>query len=112
MTALTRIQNGYFTLENSHELADVIEMTDDEIDDIIIPMDETLTALGTIELNSSRVKAFSNGNESYSRGYKVKINTGYKNYYKVYSDGLFLGIGSIDNEILKPEKVIILENNN
>ena len=112
MTGLARIQNGYFTLENSYELKDVVEMTDEEINSIIIPMDETITLLGTVELNSSRVKAFTNGNESYSKGYKIIKNTEYKDCYKVYSDGQFLGVGSIENEILKPEKVIILENNN
>lgn len=112
MTGLSRIQNGYFTLENSYELKDVVEMTDEEINSIIIPMDKTITLLGTVELNSSRVKAFTNGNESYSKGYKILKNTEYKNCYKVYSDGQFLGVGSIENEILKPEKVIILENNN
>lgn len=112
MTGLSRIQNGYFTLENSYELKDVVEMTDEEINSIIIPMDETITLPGTVELHSSRVKAFTNGNESYSKGYKILKNTEYKNCYKVYSDGQFLGVGSIENEILKPEKVIILENNN
>ena len=112
MTGLARIQNGYFTLENSYELKDVVEMTDEEINSIIISMDETITLLGTVELNSSRVKAFTNGNESYSKGYKIIKNTEYKDCYKVYSDGQFLGVGSIENEILKPEKVIILENNN
>ena len=69
-------------------------------------MEETLIKLGIIELNDNRVTAFINGNDSYSTGYTITQDSVFKNCYRVYNRNAFIGIGSVENDSLKPQKVI------
>lgn len=118
MTALQRIQSGCFRVEDARTLPEILEMTDEELERCVIPMDETLVHLGRIELKSMEsVPFYYNGRE---------IDTGYVNVlaspavpeamqeesrlgdkYRVYDpEGKFLGISSIRENTLYPEKVI------
>lgn len=106
MTALERTGSGYFKIEDSVGIEELCDMSDSEIAEFIIPMEETLINLGKIELNDNRVTAFINGNESYSAGYTVVQEPFFKNYYRVYNGAAFIGIGSVENSDLKPQKVI------
>lgn len=93
-------------------------MTDEELERCVIPMDETLVHLGRIELKSMEsVPFYYNGRE---------IDTGYVNVLaspavpealqegsrledkcRVYDpEGKFLGISSLRENTLYPEKVI------
>lgn len=118
MTALQRIQSGCFRVEDARTLPEILEMTDEELERCVIPMDETLVHLGRIELKSMEsVPFYYNGRE---------IDTGYVNVlaspavpeamqkesrlgdkYRVYDpEGKFLGISSLQENTLYPEKVI------
>lgn len=118
MTALQRTQSGCFRVENARTLPEILEMTDEELERCVIPMDETLVHLGKIELKSMEsVPFYYNGRE---------IDTGYVNVlaspavpealqegsrlgdkYRVYDpEGKFLGISSLRENTLYPEKVI------
>lgn len=118
MTALQRTQSGCFRVEDARTLPEILEMTDEELERCVIPMDETLVHLGKIELKSMEsVPFYYNGRE---------IDTGYVNVlalpavpealqegsnlgdkYRVYDpEGKFLGISSLRDNTLYPEKVI------
>lgn len=118
MTSLQRIQSGCFRVEDARTLPEILEMTDEELERCVIPMDETLVHLGRIELKSMEsVPFYYNGRE---------IDTGYVNVlaspavpeamqkesrlgdkYRVYDpEGKFLGISSLRENTLYPEKVI------
>lgn len=118
MTALQRTQSGCFRVEDARTLPEILEMTDEELERCVIPMDETLVHLGKIELKSMEsVPFYYNGRE---------IDTGYVNVlaspavpeamqegsrlgdkYRVYDpEGKFLGISSLRENTLYPEKVI------
>lgn len=118
MTALQRTQSGCFRVEDARTLPEILEMNDEELERCVIPMDETLVHLGRIELKSMEsVPFYYNGRE---------IDTGYVNVlaspavpealqegsrlgdkYRVYDpEGRFLGISSLRENTLYPEKVI------
>lgn len=118
MTALQRTQSGCFRVEDARTLPEILEMTDEELERCVIPMDETLVHLGRIEMKSMEsVPFYYNGRE---------IDTGYVNVlaspavpealqegsrladkYRVYDpEGKFLGISSLRENTLYPEKVI------
>lgn len=118
MTALQRTQSGCFRVEDARTLPEILEMTDEELERCVIPMDETLVHLGRIELKSMEsVPFYYNGRE---------IDTGYVNIlaspavpeamqeesrlgdkYRMYDpEGKFLGISSLRENMLYPEKVI------
>ena len=118
MTALQRTQSGCFRVEDARTLPEILEMTDEELERCVIPMDGTLVHLGRIELKSMEsVPFYYNGRE---------IDTGYVNVlaspavpealqegsrlgdkYRVYDpEGKFLGISSLRENTLYPEKVI------
>ena len=118
MTALRRTQSGCFRVEDARTLPEILEMTDEELERCVIPMDKTLVHLGRIELKSMEsVPFYYNGRE---------IDTGYVNVlaspavpeamqeesrlgdkYRVYDpEGKFLGISSLRENTLYPEQVI------
>ena len=114
MTSLQRTQSGCFRVEDARTLPEILEMTDEELERCVIPMDETLVHLGRIELKSMEsVPFYYNGRE---------IDTGYVNVlaspavpeamqkesrlgdkYRVYDpEGKFLGISSLRENTLYP----------
>lgn len=110
MTSLVRTKTGCFDISESYELSEVLEMTDDEVANIIIPMDKTLESVGEIDIDDNRVIAFFNGNTTGGSCYKISAETNHENYYRVYGnyDGerTFLGIGKVEKKALIPHKVI------
>lgn len=107
---LTRLKSGFFLIEKSMTINEIVDLSDDEINDLIIPIDETLEKLGEIEVNDKYTIVLQNGNDVLDSCYKIKKDTLFSNRYKVYSNNTFRGIGRIENNILKMEKVITFEN--
>ena len=124
MAALVRTGTGCFRIEDAADITELVEMTDEEVASHIIPMEKTLTNLGEIQLYDNRVIAFLNGNTS-DIGFRVTKEPSYLSdsapdkafyqakgasgtgpYYKVFSKGRFLGIGTTDHGTLIPHKVI------
>ena len=115
MSSLERTASGFFRIEGSYGIDELVQMTDEELADCIIPMDSTLENLGIVELDDNRFTAFINGNPS-GTGYRVVTESDFRagdgdkysgcSIYKVYSRGVFLGTGYIKGRDLIPAKVI------
>ena len=107
MTALTRTGSGFFRIEESHTIEDVIEAAEDpeKLAQMIIEPEITLEKLGKVILNNNRVTAFINGNSTWSNGFTITERSEYDEMYRVYADGAFLGVASIENGSLIPKKV-------
>ena len=105
MTSLVRTRSGYFDINESLDLSELVEMSDAEIEERIIPMDMTLTELGIIELDDNRFTAFINGNSS-AAGYRVLKKGGKTDFYRVYCCGEFLGTAYFKGKELCAAKVI------
>ena len=109
------VASGFFRIEGSYGIDELVNMTDEELADCLIPMDSTLENLGTVELDDNRFTAFINGNPS-GTGYRVVTESDFRagdgdkysgcSIYKVYSSGSFLGTGYIKGRDLIPAKVI------
>lgn len=111
LTKLERVKSGCFEIEDAYTIDEVVAMTDEEIDNIIISIDTTLTNLGEILVDDNKIMVYKNGNEISAASFKIQNKTSFKNIYKVYSNNKFVGTGRLENNILKPEKVIVFENN-
>ena len=86
MTSLTRTASGFFKIEDSHTIDEVIEAAEaGTVSELFIPADITLTKLGIIELNNNRVTAFMNGNSSWSGNFRIKRPSEFKNVFRVYA---------------------------
>ena len=115
MSSLVRTRSGCFTIENAHDIRDVVEMSDEEISGLVIPMDTTLEHLGIVELDDNRFTAFINGNPS-GTGYHICRAAEYvsesedryrgSGVYRVYCGGSFLGTAYVQGRDLIPAKVI------
>ena len=115
MTSLERTQSGFFTIDKATDIRELVEMSDEEIESLVIPMDITLNNLGTVMLDDNRFTAFINGNPS-GTGYHITHKSGFSSgagdkydgcsVYKVYSGDLFLGTGIVQGRNLIPSKVI------
>ncbi len=115
MSSLERTASGFFRIDGSYGIEELVQMTDDELAACIIPMDRTLEKLGTVELDNNRFTAFINGNPS-GTGYRVVAESDFRagesdkyhgcRIFKVYSRGIFLGTGYIRGRDLIPAKVI------
>ena len=111
MTELTRTKNGYFEIGNSIGIKELVELDDEEINKIILSPEDTLSNLGTIELNKDIYIDFKNGKEISSRDYQILSDTKFNNIYKVVADGEFVGTARLEQNSIKPEKVIIIGDN-
>lgn len=89
LTELKRIAIGNFKLEKAHNI--------DDKEFKLIEIDEALDFIEKIEILDCR--KFKNGQIT---TYKYKDGI-----YRVYCDSNFLGIGKIENNLLKPLKVLI-----
>ncbi len=105
MTALTRTASGYFRIEDSYTIEEIIEAAD-PLKTMLIPADITLEKLGKIILNNNRIIAFMNGNSSWNNGFRVTEPSSFDGLYRVYGNGTFLGTGAVENGSLVPKKVI------
>jgi tRNA pseudouridine55 synthase len=105
MTALTRTASGYFRLEDSYTVEEIIN-EEDPLNTMLIPADITLEKLGKVALNDNRITAFMNGNSSWSTGFRITEPSEFDDLYRVYGNEVFLGVGAVENGSLVPQKVI------
>lgn len=96
MSFLLRTQSGKFTIDNSVLLDDI---TIENIKKIMLTIDDVLE-YPIIKLNENQTKKFLNGAF-------LEMNLEDK-YYRIYSNNeTFLGIGIIQKNRLKPDKILI-----
>ena len=105
MTALTRTASGYFRIEDSYTVEEIME-AEDPLGKMLIPADITLEKLGKITLNDNRITAFLNGNSSWGNGFRITQPSSFDVLYRVYGNNAFLGVGAVENGSLVPKKVI------
>ena len=106
MTALVRTANGIFNIDNAVDLAELIEMSDDEIQSLIQPADETVNGLGKVIVNDEKYVYVTHGNEILSKDYNIIQGTDFDNSYRIYCRNEFIGVGEIRNRVLQPRKVV------
>ncbi len=98
MKNLKRLQVGKFFIENSVELEENTINNVEKIKNNIITIEELFEKNPIIEVEEKRLKYFLNG---------VKITIKKSNgIYKVYSDNKFIGIGILENNLLKRDIII------
>ncbi len=121
MTALTRTASGFFRIEDSYTVEEVIAAaektsgpengnaagSEDPLQKMIIPADITLEKLGKIVLDDNRVTAFINGNSTWSSGFRITEPSSFDEMYRVYANDEFLGVAAIENGSLIPRKVLL-----
>jgi len=91
LTSLTRTEANGFTLEESISLEKMRQMSREELEKCVIPIDKALGIYGRIDLSPAQSKRFKNGGYLSADRLDVPVEEG---YYRMYSDsGLFLGIG-------------------
>lgn len=98
MTALTRTESGYFKLEDSITLDTFLELPSTSLEAVIIKESDSLELLGEIELSLDRAQRFVQGNSSYAGAYEIIKKPTDSEFYKVFYQSAFLGIGEIDEQ--------------
>lgn len=95
MKSLIRVNSGGFDIKDSIKIASLRKCN---IDDVSFSVYESLTEMKSIKLDDNLYKKITNG---------VKVNINHKNIdnIKVVCKNKFIGIGSIEDNILKMNKV-------
>lgn len=112
MTSLVRTGSGIFDIDNAVDLASIVEMSDEEINNLIIPADITISNLGSVIINDNNIIAARHGNRISQQSYSIinesTFETEGKFCYRMYSsDNMFIGVGIIIDNYLQPKKVIV-----
>lgn len=95
MASLERLKVGKFMLEDS---ISIDNLENDNIETHIIPIEEIFKNSDKIELNYRKLELFLNG---------VKLTYNLPNsIYRIYNNEQFIGIGVIENKLLKRDIVI------
>lgn len=109
MTALERTESGFFNLENSVDLDAFMEMSEEDIEKIVIPVDQTLLNLGQVRLNDRAMDNFQNGRPVNPEDMEVAGIVDFqkaglyraetlRNIVRVYDEkGCFAGTGRIES---------------
>ena len=107
MTALCRTASGCFSISDAVDMETLASISDEELQGLFAPADETLVNLGKALLDDNRVTAFRNGNSSWMSSCRIAEPSRFRSIYRVYSDGAFLGIGAVEGESIVPVKVLV-----
>ncbi|MBC7087318.1 MAG: tRNA pseudouridine(55) synthase TruB [Tissierellales bacterium] len=112
MSYLQRVKVGNFNIENSlsHEALKKL-ISQEKSYEFLMPMDEAISEMKKIEVNKNQFSKLRNGNKIHLENiYSADLN----NLFRVYSNGLFIGIGRITIEknqtYLVMKKVLIGDN--
>ena len=103
VTALRRSQAGQFLLENAQTIEQLSALTNDELYANLIACDKPLEKLPALHLSEQQAKAISYGQDIDIESQKSESD------YRLYADGLFLGLGEYGiNGKLHPKKLFNL----
>ncbi len=103
VTALRRSQAGQFLLENAKTIEQLSALTNDELQANLMACDKPLEKLPALHLSEQQAKAISYGQDIDIESQKSESD------YRLYADGLFLGLGEYGiNGKLHPKKLFNL----
>ncbi|MCX7077581.1 MAG: tRNA pseudouridine(55) synthase TruB [Methylococcales bacterium] len=103
VTALRRTQAGQFLLANAKTIEQLSALTNDELYANLIACDKPLEKLPALHLSEQQAKAISYGQDIDIESQKSESD------YRLYADGLFLGLGEYGiNGKLHPKKLFNL----
>lgn len=103
VTALRRTQAGQFLLANAKTIEQLSALTNDELQANLIACDKPLEKLPALQLSEQQAKAISYGQDIDIESQKSESD------YRLYADGLFLGLGEYGiNGKLHPKKLFNL----
>jgi tRNA pseudouridine55 synthase len=103
VTALRRSQAGQFLLENAKTIEQLSALANDELYANLMACDKPLEKLPALHLSEQQAKAISYGQDIDIESQKSESD------YRLYADGLFLGLGEYGiNGKLHPKKLFNL----
>ena len=102
MAALRRIQAGAYGLEHSHTLEEIQAAKDaGTLDSLMVPVDTVFSHLPRLDVNAPTQDRLLNGAPTY----KFRAGPG---RYRIYGpDHSFMGLGRVEEDILKVEKLFL-----
>ncbi len=98
---LVRLSVGPFRIEDAVELDDLLKARDPW--SFLIPVDKALSFLPSVSLDFFNGRKVLSGNPVLLRG---NVPRG---YVRIYVDSTFVGVGTVDSNVLKPERLLIPE---
>lgn len=99
MSKLQRVYGSGFSIEDCISLE---EFCESDIEKTVLPADKAVENFTAVKITENQAKRFSNGNELDLNRVKIGKKT---DYYRVYSNDKFLGLGEIKDNSLKPKCV-------
>ena len=96
MTFLLRIRAGDFCIEESHTLEEIAS----EPEAVLLPMETAVSKTGKLTVNALQAFRITNGVRTTIKGTAEGV-------YSLYLADLFLGIVTVENEVVKPEKILV-----
>ena len=96
MTFLLRTKAGDFCIEESHTLEEIAANPET----VLLPMENAVSKTGKLNVNALQAFRITNG-------VRTTIKGTAEGMYSLYLADLFLGIVTVENEIVKPEKVLV-----
>ena len=111
MSGLTRTVSGIFCIEDAVSLEELENMSKKERMAKLLPMDHPLSGLLVIWLDDKRAEDFVNGRaiSNFTAPENIQDENKKENpkkHFRVYSEKTFLGIAGIEDNELRPEKVL------
>ncbi len=97
MTRLVRTKSGSFTIDDSYFLSDLEGKTPEELQALLMPLEKLYEQLPKAHLDQEQTRLFKNGARLDAD--RIRFDTIYDmGYYIEDCDGVFLGLGKIDND--------------
>jgi tRNA pseudouridine55 synthase len=117
MSSLTRTMSGVFTLAEAHGLDEVEgAAADGLLGGLMLPSDAAISFMPVVRLDESERSKFVNGmsvrtqGDSVGNSFRPDEGSGDgRDFVRVYGTGGFLGIGTRADGIIKPKKVMPLD---
>ncbi|MBQ9511540.1 MAG: tRNA pseudouridine(55) synthase TruB [Clostridia bacterium] len=95
MSSLCRVSTGSFSLHDAKTLDEIEQMTIKQRKELLIPVENLFLTLPSVALGSFYTKLCLNGCEIYQK--KIGTSFDVDEKVRVYSDGVFLGLGEVKN---------------
>lgn len=99
---LRRTAAGPFSIEDATALDEFLDLSPEAAADKLLPIDAGLADMPKVELAAEQKWAFANGQRIRSTQYELD-----QGLVCVYCDQQFMGLGLVQGDLLKPEKVIV-----